>query len=139
MRLRSSPRVIGRKPLAMRSFGQGAPIVLRAGKKKRKKKKYSRGLKGVQKFLFRSSKGTYRLSSALAKGIQTWRRKSSRSARRRRDGLFRDGFKNTAKAYGKVIRVTSKSPKDFVRALSPITLVKPHRVARFWGSFWPGR
>lgn len=136
----TAPRMVTRKvPLSLTSAGRmGAPLVVKAGKKK-KKKKYSRGLKGLQKSLFRASKGTYRLSSALSKGIQTWRRQGARSARKRRDGLFRDGFKNSAKAFGKVIRVTSKSPRDYVRALTPITLVKPHKVARFWGRFWPGR
>jgi hypothetical protein len=141
MQPRGSPGIIRTRPLSLRGASSwGAPMVLKVGKKRKKrKKKYSRGLKGIQKSFFRASKGTYRLSSALSRGFKSWRQKSARSARRRRDGLFRDGFKNSAKAFGKVIRVTSKAPKDFVRAINPITLVKPHRVARFWGRFWPGR
>jgi len=81
--------------VAPQSPGTLKPVVFKT--KKKKKYKYSRGLKDLQ----RSSRGVAKVSSRLArsvvKGMDAYRKASDKSARKKRDGAIRDFPLNIAK------------------------------------------
>lgn len=92
------------------------PIVVNI--KKKKKKKYSRGLEDLQ----RTGRGLTRVSSRIArsvfKGMQTFRKASDKSAGKKRDGALRDLVLNMGKASSKSLRVVSGVPRDLTKALN---------------------
>ena len=90
-------------------------LVLKKGKKKRKKRKYTRGLKNVGRLQLGVARSSWRLGDAVADGLKEFRKRNSRSSRRRRDGAFRDTFRNASRAAGEVLRGSSKAPFDLAR------------------------
>ncbi|MCC7383292.1 MAG: hypothetical protein IT384_15760 [Deltaproteobacteria bacterium] len=94
---------------------------------KKKRKKYSKGLKSAQRFEEGMTKAQRRLAKAVYEGLSTWNRTTDRSARKKKDGALRDVMKNSAKATEKAIRVAARAPRDFVKTARPI---KPKRVVR---------
>jgi hypothetical protein len=88
---------------------------------KKKKKRYSKRLKGLQKIERGVSKAMHRLASSVDEGLRVWRKSSDRSAREKRDGAIRDALKNYAKAMGKQIRIASWAPADLARAVPEIS------------------
>jgi Family of unknown function (DUF6312) len=91
-------------------------FVVDVKKKKRKKRKYSRGLKDVQRAGRRVSKANRRIARAVASGFAEFYRKSDRSSRKRRDGLIRDFNVNLSKGLSKSLRRSSWTPVDFAEA-----------------------
>jgi len=90
------------------------PIVIKSGKKK--KFKYTRGLGDFQKTSRRASKVAGKMARASAKGIETFRKASDKSARKKRDGALRDFGLNAAKGVSKSLRVASSTPYDIAKA-----------------------
>src|SRR5689334_11263432 len=92
------------------------PIVI--GGKKRKKRKYSRGLKDLQEW----GRAMARVSDGVArsawKGTRAYRKASNKSARKKRDGAIRDYNLNVAKGISKSLRSSSSLPYDLARALN---------------------
>jgi hypothetical protein len=92
------------------------PIVINI--KKKKKKKYSRGLEDLQ----RTGRGLTRVSSRIArsvfKGMKAFRKASDKSAGKKRDGALRDLVLNMGKASSKSLRVVSGVPRDLTKALN---------------------
>jgi hypothetical protein len=84
---------------------------------KKRKKKYSRGLKGPQKLEVAVSKGLHRFARALEDGLGSWRENRSSSSRKRRDGAVRDALKNYGKAVTKFQKTAAKIPEDITKAL----------------------
>ena len=103
-----------------------APSPIEVLEKKKKKRKYSRGLKDVGRLERGAAKAARRMSRALDRGLLEYRRRSNRSARKRRDGAIRDGLENWSRALGKALRASSRAPYDLVR---PITT---KRFTRRW-------
>ena len=95
-----------------------APVVVERTKKKKKKKKYSKGTKDVQRMERRASKASQRLARAVADGMSTYRKKSSKSARKKRDGAVVDFIPNAAEGLGKSVRVASRVPADLAKAVN---------------------
>ncbi len=97
--------------VAPQSPGTLKPVVFKT--KKKKKYKYSRGLKDLQ----RSSRGVAKVSSRLArsvvKGMDAYRKASDKSARKKRDGAIRD----IAKGLSKSLRASSRVPYDLARVM----------------------
>lgn len=106
------------KPQAVESetvvFTPAEPIVIKT--KKKKKFKYSRGLKDFQRTSRRMSKVSSRMARAFSKGIDTFRKESDKSARKKRDGAIRDFGLNVARGMSKSLRITSDVPYDLARA-----------------------
>jgi hypothetical protein len=100
---------------APQSAGILKPVVFKT--KKKKKYKYSRGLKDFQK----SSRGIAKVSSRLArsvvKGMDAYRKGSDKSARKKRDGAIRDFGLNMAKGLSKSLRTSSRAPYGLARAM----------------------
>jgi hypothetical protein len=96
------------------------PIVvrLRKGRKKRGRKRYSRGFKDLQRWTYGGSRALYRLGNSLAAGFDSFSKRSSRSARRRRDGLLRDSLKNGARGFDRAAREAGRAPYEIARRIS---------------------
>ena len=92
------------------------PIVIRTGKKK--KRKYSRGLRDLQVSGRRITKVSGTVTRAVAKGIRAYRTASDKSARKKRDGALRDFGLNMAKGTSKLLRSSSSVPYDLARAMN---------------------
>lgn len=91
------------------------PLVL--GKKKRKKRRYSGRFKIPGRAEFGASKAAKRLANAVSDGIDTYVRRSNRSARKRRDGALKDLVKNSTRGVGKTLRKSTKVPRELTKAL----------------------
>jgi hypothetical protein len=87
-------------------------------RRKRGKKKYSRGLKDVQRFEDGLTTAAKRLSRAVEKGLRTYRKRRNKSARKRKDGAIRDGLDNLSIGLGRTLRVASDAPYDFTRKVN---------------------
>src|SRR6266536_3538316 len=84
---------------AFQPIGIGRPIVVKS--KKKKKYRYSRGLKDLQRTGRSMTKVSSRLSRAVSKGVDTYRKSADKSARKKRDGAIRDFGLNAAKGLSK--------------------------------------
>lgn len=85
--------------------------------KKNRKKKYSKGLRDIQRFERGMTKASHRVVGAVEKGLQTYRRRSEKSARKRRDGALRDSVTNLAVATSETLAESAKVPLDLVESL----------------------
>ena len=88
------------------------------GARRKKKRKYSRGLRDVQELGRTVSKASTRVARAVAKGMTEYRKRSDKSARKRRDGAILDFTVNLANGLGKTIRGQSLVPADMAEGLS---------------------
>ena len=86
--------------------------------KKKKRKKYSKGLKNLQKGEDRLGKATHRISKAIEKGIGEYRDRRKDSAADRKDGAIVDFVPNVAGAWGIVLEKSSRVPYDLSRIVS---------------------
>lgn len=87
-------------------------------KKRRKKKKYTAGLKDLQRVAHGFTDSSERLSRALTRGIVRYRRVQNKSARKKRDGGITDFFDNWSKGASTGLRVASRAPYDFARRVN---------------------
>lgn len=83
--------------------------------RKKKKRKYSRGLKNVQTMERGLSKASYRVARAVTSGLSTYRKRRDKSARKRRDGAILDFVPNVAEGMGKTLRRASLVPYDLAK------------------------
>lgn len=90
-------------------------------------RKYSKQYKDVQRFERQVSRGLHRLVKSVDEGMREWRDATDRSSRKRKDGAIHDALENSARAVGKQIRVASRVPKDAVRAVRSLKIVKALR------------
>jgi hypothetical protein len=94
-----------------------APIVVEVGRKRRKKR-YSRGLRDVQTTNRGLTRASRRLVQAVDEGMTRYLKESNRSARKRRDGALRDYSLNVADAIGAGLREVSGVPADLARTFN---------------------
>jgi hypothetical protein len=103
--------------MEMSSQSSSEPVVIeRTGKKKNKKKKYSRAFGFGQKAEVALSKGGHRLANAVTDGLWAWRRERDKSARNKRDGAIRDAFKNYGRSMSRFGREAARIPEDITDA-----------------------
>ena len=88
------------------------------GKKRRKKKKYSAGLKSLQRLADGFTDSSARLTRSVSSGARRYRKASNKSARRKRDGSITDFLDNVSKGAGRTLRVASLAPYDFSRRIN---------------------
>jgi len=93
------------------------PIFVRVDRKRRKKR-FTRGLRDVQTTTRGVARVSRRLVRAVARGMDTYLKESNRSARKKRDGAWRDFGFNVSDAIGTSLREASGIPRDLVRTLS---------------------
>jgi hypothetical protein len=97
--------------------GRRKPIVVRV-KGGRKKRKYSRSLKGLQKSMRNSTKGGNRMAKAIMAGLKLYTKRADKSSKKRRDGMIRDLLKNSASGFGKTLRKSSRVPSILAKTVS---------------------
>jgi hypothetical protein len=97
-----------------------APLVVYdyTKKKKRNRKKYSRGLRVVQRTEDGLTLAGRRFGDAVESGFRSYRKRRNKSARRRRDGPIRDIVRNTAGGVSQFFNVGSDIPYDVARKLN---------------------
>jgi hypothetical protein len=87
-------------------------------KKKKNRKKYSRGLKTVQRTEDGLTLAGRRFGDALESGFRSYRKRRNKSARRRKDGPIRDIVRNTAGGISQFFSVGSDIPYDVSRKVN---------------------
>jgi hypothetical protein len=92
---------------------QGAP---KNGEKK--KRKYSKNLKGAQQFERRISKSAHRVSQAVEKGLDTYLDERDKSRERRRDGALIESYVNVARGLEEGITKASPVVVDLAKAVN---------------------
>jgi hypothetical protein len=97
-------------------------------KKKRKKRKYTTGLRDVQRLGRGVSKASYTLTDAVADGFSSFRRSSKKSSRRKRDGALTYFLEDVSKGLGKSARRASRAPYNLAVRIN----AKPY--TRLFGS-----
>jgi hypothetical protein len=95
--------------------GSGPNLVFKLPKKKRK---YSKGLRGIQLLQRAVMKSTARMTSAVATGADSFKKRSDESSRKRRDGAIQDAMKNWARATSKAMKEASGLPRDMIKPLA---------------------
>ena len=93
------------------------PIVYE-GRKKKKKKRYSRGLKSPQKLEQGVSRAMERLAEAVADGLSEYRRSRNKSAQKKRDGAIKDALRNVGRGAEEALRTGAKAPTDLTKRMS---------------------
>jgi hypothetical protein len=107
------------------------PIYIRLGKGG-KKRRYSKGLKGLQQTGRHLAKASTRMARATAGGMATFEKAADKSAFKRKDGALRDFSVNVGKALRTSLRKSSRIPLDVARAFdSPQTRRATRRQIRF--------
>lgn len=96
--------------------GQAAAVVVDVRRKR--KKKYSRGLKEAQKVEQCAARGAARLAKAVADGFSEYRARSGKSARRKRDGAVRDAVRNVGRGLEAALETAARVPADLTRRVS---------------------
>jgi hypothetical protein len=99
------------------------PIVLSLKKKKRKKRRYSKGLEEIQRMEPHLTRSTHRMAKAVEKGISSYRKQNMKSARKKKDGTVKDLLPNSAKAMSQAFKEVTPVPYDIARAMN----TKPSR------------
>ena len=102
-------------------------VIEREKTKKAGKRNYSRGLRVPGEIERTGSRVLERLARSVEEGIGTWRRESDKSARKKRDGAFRDSPENLAEAVARSLRVASRAPAEAVKGLSNLRVRKVTR------------
>ncbi|XXX76167.1 hypothetical protein WMF30_51810 [Sorangium sp. So ce134] len=103
------------------------PLVLNV-KKSGKKRKRSGNLKEFQRALWGSTKATDRLSSAFSEGLKTFRKRSDKSSRNKKDGLLKDLYKNSAAGLSKTLRESSSVPRILAKSVKGKTIRRRIRL-----------
>lgn len=102
------------------------PIVLEYTRHKKKSEtdnddgeRYSEGLEDIQRAEADLVRVARRATQAIAKGIDTYDRERSRSAREKEDGAIEDFPHNSAKAVSEALKEASELPIDIAEATAP--------------------
>jgi Family of unknown function (DUF6312) len=101
------------------------PIVINL--KKKKKRRYSRGLSDFHRATRGLSKVSTTMARSLYKGADEFRQASDKSARKKRDGALRDLGLNVAKAMSQSLRASSHIPRDIAKTLNTGTMRRSTR------------
>lgn len=109
------------------------PIVIDLRRKKKRgrgrKKKYTRGLKDVQRLEQGLADAWESVAVGLSAGAKSFRRRNDRSAYRKRDGVIRDGLENWTYGLSRTLRRAADAPYQVARKTSPRLWWLPVRSA----------
>jgi predicted nucleic acid-binding Zn-ribbon protein len=97
---------------------RGKPIVLEYKSKKKKKRRYSKGLEDVQEVEAGLSRAIRKATSAIAEGTATYDKARRKSARQKKDGAIRDFIPNMGEALSESLREASDIPADVADTLN---------------------
>lgn len=117
--------------------GSAKPLVTaavyfdRRGGKKRKrnrKKKYTKGTKAPQRFLFGESRANYRIANAFSRGLRTFVRRSNRSSRRRKDGFVRYSLRNASRGFNSGLKELGRAPEEITNRIGTRNVRRAFRL-----------
>lgn len=94
------------------------PIVLNLKKKKKRKKRYSRGLEEVQQMELHMTRAMHRAAQATGQGIRSYQKMSTKSARKKKDGAIKDFIPNVGTAMGHTLEKASPLPGDLAKIIN---------------------
>jgi hypothetical protein len=103
------------------------PVVLAEPKKKKKKRRFSQGLRTIQDVERGVTVSLRTVSAGVARVLSEYTERSEKSSRKKRDGALRDAIENWTKAMSKGMRMGGKAPYDFVKAVNSEGGSKPLR------------
>lgn len=115
------PQIDARRSKSARTTaGRVRPIVLRVkrGRRRGGRKRYSRNTKDLQRFVYGSSRALFRLADGAAAGTESFWRRSNRSARRRKDGMAKDFYRNVARGIDRASRQAGRAPYEIAREIN---------------------
>lgn len=95
-----------------------ATLIVTETKTKKRKRRYTRGLSGIQHLERGVARSLDVMAEGFARVFSDYKKRSDKSARKKRDGALRDGLENWTKAMGKGMSISSKAPYKFVRTVS---------------------
>jgi hypothetical protein len=108
------------------------PIVIEPVRgKKKKKRKYSKGTKGVQRLAQGVTDALYRSANSVAKADKTVSKRSKKSARKKRDGLVSDSLRNYSAGVSDGFKELGKAPNEIAKRIGT------KRVRRTFKAFIP--
>jgi hypothetical protein len=96
----------------------GKPIVLNYRPKRKKKRRYSKGLGDFQRVEGRLSRINRRVAKAIAEGASTYEKERKKSAGKKKDGAIRDLVPNLGEAVSVSLREVSSVPADVAAAVN---------------------
>lgn len=102
-------------------FQLADPVVIRLPGRKKKRRKYSAGLKDAQVMERHLTRASQRMVRALDAGLTDYRKARKKSARKKQDGALVDFVPNTARAMSRSLRLAAPVPLDLARAASTPT------------------
>ena len=107
------------------------PIVIEAVKTKsgkKKKRKYTRGTKGVQRFTLGLAEAGSRVANSFGKGSRRFVKESKKSSRKRKDGLVRDSLRNASDGFSDAANEFGKAPGEVARRISTKQVRRTFRI-----------
>jgi len=106
------------------------PIVIEPVRKKgkKKKKKYTRGTKGIQRLALGVTDALYRSANSVAKAEKTISKRSKKSSRKKKDGLVRDSLRNASRGIGDGFTELGKAPNEIARRIGTGQVRRAFRV-----------
>lgn len=119
--------VVVEKPGAGRTRSEHPTARCLVTYKKRKKRKYSRGLKDIEKLELGLTDATRRLGHAIDGGLSTYQKSQKKSSRKKRDGAIKDALENWSKGLGIFLRQASDAPYDVTRTVNTKRLTRNFR------------
>jgi len=93
------------------------PIVLSLKKRKKRTRRYSKGLEEIQRMERHLTRSSQTLARSTEKGITTYRKLSSKSAKRKKDGAILDFIPNSGIAMSRSLREASSFPYELAQAM----------------------
>jgi hypothetical protein len=115
-------------PAALPRIALGMPIVYRASKRKGKRK-YTNGLKNIQKLERGMAHASERISHGLDRGFSRFRSRTDASSKKKRDGAIVDAARNFGKGAGRTLRTASKAPNDVLKHVNTKWVTRQVRKA----------
>lgn len=115
------------------------PIVLSKRKKKKRKKRYTKGFKDVQRLSHGVLESSEQLYQGGRKTVRTLRKRSDRSARKRRDGALKDLPDNLGRALQDGLEASARAPYELLRQVNSKRVWKQTRplVQAAYGIAYP--
>jgi hypothetical protein len=107
-------------------IGSTRPIVIKG--KKKKKRRYSRGLGDWQRSARGLTKISARMTGSLYKGVNEYRKASDKSSTKKRDGALRDLGINIGKAMSKSLAESSRIPRDLAKTINTRSVRRSTRL-----------
>jgi hypothetical protein len=94
------------------------PIVLeRRRSKKQRHRRYTSGTRTAQRIGLGLVKATYRVTDSFAEGFQTFSKRSSKSADRRKDGFVRDSLRNASAGIQDGLNELGRAPGELAKRI----------------------